>query len=216
MNSTSGRAPETVRWAEAGALTGGVLATLSMVGVVAGEIVQGEDFMGSVTAQLLGWGGFAAACALVLGVAGLGVALAPVLSPWLSRVWVMLMLATATTTGAAATLALVVPALADRAPALATDPPAAVPATFILSGLAMGVSGVFLGLGLRRAVPALPRWTVNLFVVGAVVSILPLPSRFFLLSFGVAMVLARVQRPPADRASAAREVLEAAAPRRTS
>jgi hypothetical protein len=197
-------------------LAGGVLATLSMVGVIVGEIAQGEDFMGSVTAQLLGWGGFAAACALVLGVAGLGVALAPVLTRGLSRVWAVLMLATATATGAAATLALVVPALADQAPDLATDPPAAVPATFILSGLVMGVSGVLLGLGLRRAVPDLPRWTVNVFVVGSVVAILPLPSRYFLLAFGVAAVLAQLQRPAVERAGTSHEVVGAAAARRTS
>lgn len=176
----------------AAAMAAGVLATVSMAGVLAGEITQGTDFMGSAAAQLLGWAGFAAACALVVGVAGIGAALAPALSRAMTRVWAVLLLATAATAGAAATLALVVPALADRAPEIANDPPAAVPATFILSGLVMGVTGIVLGLGIRRAVPGLPRWVVNLLVVGSVVAIVPLPSRYFLFAFGVAAVLAHV------------------------
>jgi hypothetical protein len=192
MTGTTEEHTEIVRWARAGALASGALGTVSMVGVLAGEVLQGEDFMGSSAAQALGWASFAAACALVLGVAGLGLVLGPALTRGMSRAWGVLLLATAAATGAAATLALVVPALVDRAPELATEPPAAVPATFILSGLAMGVSGVVLGLGLRRARPGLPRWVVNLFVVGSVVAIVPLPSRFFLLALGVAAVLAQV------------------------
>lgn len=192
MRSMTEENTEPLRWARAGALTSGVLATLSMVGVLAGEVLQGEDFMASAAAQGLGWAGFVAACALALAVAGLGLVLRNVLTPGMVRAWGVLVLATAATAGAAATLALVVPTLADQAPDLATEPPAAVPATFILSGLVMGVSGVVLGVALRRAVPALPRWVVNLFVVGSVVAILPLPSRFFLLALGVAAVLGQL------------------------
>lgn len=162
------------------------LATVSLVGVIVGEVVVGTDFMSSTAAQLLGWGGFAAACALVLGIAGLGDRLAAgVQQAW----WAVLLLGTAATTGAAATLALVVPTLADRAPEIATDPPAAVPATFVISGLVMGVSGIALALRLRTDLPALPRAAFLLLVVGSVVAILPLPSRFFLLAAGVAVLL---------------------------
>lgn len=192
MNVHDQAAPEILRLTRSAALAGGVLATVSMVGVLTGEILLGEDFMGSTAAQLIGWATFAAVGALTLGIAGIGVALTSVLSAAMTRVWGVLLLATAGATGGAATLALVVPTVAERLPGLAADPPAAVPATFIISGLVMGVSGVVLGIGLRRAVPELPRWTVNLFVIGSVVAIMPLPSRYFLFAFGVAAVLAHL------------------------
>jgi hypothetical protein len=192
MNVHDHSSPAIIRWARSAALTAGILATLSMVGVLLGEVALGEDFMGSTSAQLLGWGSFAASAALVLGIAGIGAASGRVLSPAMTGAWAVLMLGTVAAAGGAATLALVVPTLAERLPELATNPPASVPATFILSGLVMGVAGVVLGLGLRRAVPELPRWTVTVFVVGSVVAIVPLPSRYFLLAFGVAAVLTRL------------------------
>ena len=176
--------PNTIPFRAASAA--GALATIGLVGVVAGEVVVGSDFMETASAQLLGWCGFAAACALVLGVAGLGGRLSTAREhAW----WSLLLLGTAVTTGGAATLALVVPTLADRAPELATDPPAAVPATFIVSGIVMGVSGIALTLRVRAAVPTLPQPVFLLMLVGSVVAILPLPSRFFLLAFGVAALL---------------------------
>ncbi|WP_148571919.1 hypothetical protein [Nocardioides caldifontis] len=171
--------------ARAAALAG-ALATVGVVGVVAGEVTIGTDFMETTAAQLLGWCGFAAACALVLGVAGLRDHLTDAREQGWAAV---LLLGTAATTGAAATLALVVPALAERAPDVATDPPAAVPATFILSGVVMGISGIAMTLRIRSAVPSLPRPVFLLMLVGSVVAILPLPSRFFLLAFGIAALL---------------------------
>jgi hypothetical protein len=121
----------------------------------------------------------------------------------MTHAWAVLLLATVAAAGGAATLALVVPTVAERLPELATNPPASVPATFIISGLVMGVTGVVLGLGLRRVAPELPRWTVNLFIVGSVVAIVPLPSRYFLLAFGVAAVLSHL--PGHTEASSAQE-----------
>lgn len=195
---------DVVRLCRLAAGTAGVLATLSLVGVVAGEVSQGTDFMGSVAAELIGWTTFIAACALVVGVAGLG--LAPALSRAMARVWAVLLLATAVTVGAASTLALVVPTLAERAPEIAADPPAAVPATFVISGLVMGVTGIVLGLGIRRALPDVPRWAVNLFLVGSVVAIVPLPSRYFLFAFGIAALLAHLDAGPAVRAEHDRSI----------
>lgn len=185
--------------ARAGALAAGVLATVSLVGVLAGEIGQGTDFMGTAAAELMGWTGFAAACALLLGIAGLGPALT---SSGQRSAWAVLLVATGAMTGGTATLALVVPAIVDVAPDLATDPPVGVPATFILSGLVMGVSAIVLAVGLRRTVPELPRWAYTLLVVGAVVTIVPLPSRFFLLAFGIAAVLGHLARPVRGAAAA--------------
>lgn len=180
---------ETTRLASRAAATGGALGAVTAVGAIVGEVVAGAEFMGSTSAEALGWTSFLAACALVLGVAGL----VPVVTTQGQRLaWAALMVGTAATTGATATLALVVPALTDRAPDLASNPPAAVPATFILSSMVMGVSGIALALGLRKVLPALPRPAFLLLVIGSVVAITPLPSRFFLLAFGVAAVLAHV------------------------
>lgn len=168
---------------------GGVLGLSSLVTVLAGEVARGADFMGSSVAVLAGWAGFASVCLLALALVALAVRYGPRLSAAGSWALALLVVATAVTAGAASTLALVVPTLAERAPAIANDPPAAVPATFILSGLAMGLSGLVLMVALRRAVPALPQWVAVLGMVASVVAMAPLPSRSFLLSFAVAAVL---------------------------
>lgn len=168
------------------AAVAGVLATVSMAGVIVGEVVVGSDFMETTASELLGWAGFAAACGLVLGIGGLsGLLTSRAQQAW----WAALLLGAAATTGGAATLALVVPTIVDRLPELATDPPAAVPATFIISSIVMGISGIGLSLRLRASLPGLPRPVFLLMIVGSVVAILPLPSRFFLLAIGVAALL---------------------------
>ncbi|MDQ4052384.1 MAG: hypothetical protein M3237_06745 [Actinomycetota bacterium] len=170
------------------ALVGGVLALGSLVAVLGGEITQGEDFMGSTTAVVAGWAGFAAAGVLVLGLVGVVVRHAGLLGRGgRAALWVLL-LASTVMVGASSTLAVVVPALVERAPDIADNPPAAVPATFILSGVVMGVSGVVLAVALRR-IEAAPSWVTTLLIVASVVTIVPLPSRFFLLAFAVAALL---------------------------
>ena len=190
----------TVRVARNAALAGGVLALGSLVAVLGGEIANGEDFMGSTTAVVAGWAGFAAAGLLVLGLVGVVVRHAGQLGRGgRAALWVLL-LATTVMVGASSTLAVVVPTLVERAPDIADNPPAAVPATFILSGLVMGVAGVVLGAALRRVGTA-PGWVTTFFIVASVVTIVPLPSRFFLLAFAVAALLTV---PASAKASAGR------------
>jgi hypothetical protein len=185
------------------ATAAGALATVGMAGAIIGEVVVGTDFMETTSAQLLGWCSFAAACLMVVGVAGLGNRPRSAKEQiW----WALLLLGTAATTGAAATLALVVPALADRAPELASNPPVAVPATFIISGVVMGVSGILLALRVRASNPTLSRSVFLLLVVGSVVAILPLPSRFFLLAFGVAALLRHFDADPQSEEVALRSM----------
>lgn len=170
------------------ALAGGVLGIGSLVAVLVGETTQGmTGFMGSPVAAVAGWATFAASTLLVVGLVGVAVRYSGLLSGIGRMAVLVLGFATAVMVGVNATLALVVPTLAEVAPGVAEDPPAAVPATFVLSGLVMGVSALVLAVSLRRS-GALARGVFGLLVAGAVLAMAPLPSRFFLLAFAVGVL----------------------------
>lgn len=168
-------------------LAGGVLGLASLVTVLVGEVTKGTAFMDTAAAGLAGWAGFLAASLMVVGLLGVAVRHAAVLSPTGRVALLLLGFATAVTVGASSTLALVVPSLVDRMPELVTDPPAAVPPTFIFSGLAMGTCAVVLSVGLRRS-GAISRGVAGLLIVAAVLTMVPLPSRFFLLAFALGVL----------------------------
>lgn len=180
------------------AVAGGVLALVSLVTVLVGEVTKGADFMETTAAALAGWAGFVAGSLMVVGLLGVAVRYAAVLSGAGRAALLVLGFATAITVGASSTLALVVPALVDRLPEIVNDPPAAVPPTFIFSGLVMGICALVLAVGLRRA-GAAPRGVIALLMVGAVLTMVPLPSRFFLLSFALgALALVPGERTARD------------------
>jgi len=187
-NHETSSADELSRTAGRAALIGGGLGLASLVAVLAGEITQGDDYMSTGAAELAGWAGFASASLLVVGLVGVGARYGALLGRAGQVALLVLAFAAAVVTGATSTLALVVPDLVDRVPELTTDPPTAVPATFILGGLVLGVSGLVLAASIRRAAIA-PRWATTLLTVGAIVSIVPLPSRFFLVAVGIGCLL---------------------------
>lgn len=182
-----------IRTTGSAAVAGGVLAFASLVTVMAGEATMGDDFMGSPGAFAAGWGSFAGAALFSLGLIGFALTHLEVLSAAGRRAFGVLAVATAITTGAMATLALIVPHLAERMPDIVTDPPAAVPPTFIFSGLVSGVCAIVIAVGLRRS-GQVSRTLTGLLIAGAIVTMVPLPSRYFLLSLAVGvLVLARSQ-----------------------
>lgn len=178
-----------LRLAKVAATAGGVAGAASLVLALGGEIVVGDDFMGTPAAAGAGWLGYLGAVLLVVGLAGFLVRFVRALPGGAVIAVVALLFATAMTVGSSATLALIVPALTDVAPEMATNPPAVVPATFILSGAVMGICGLVIAAGLRQGAAWLPRATLVLLIAGSVVAILPLPSRFFLLSFAIAVLI---------------------------
>jgi hypothetical protein len=211
MTHLEDRTDPLVHTARSAATAAGVTGLLSLVGVIGGEVMVGTtDFMGSPLATVTAWLGFASACLLVLGVTGLLATVGRDAGTGARRALVGMQLAATVTAGAAATLPLVVVGIVDRAPELVDEPPTAVPATFILAGFALGVSGIALAVLLRRRAAFSARLTTFL-LVASVVTIVPLPSRQFLVGFAVAALLATVQRA-ALAAPAARRVEDSVSP----
>lgn len=177
-----------VRTTGRAAMIGGVAGLTSLIVVLAGEISQGEAFMGTDLAAITGFLGFMGACLLVLGLVGLNVRYSASLGKVGQTALLVLTFASTVMAGVASILALIVPDVATRFPEFNESPPPAVPATFIISGLVMGISALVLAFALRRSV-GLSRRLFTLLVIAAVVTIVPLPSRYFLLSVAVAALL---------------------------
>ncbi len=90
--------------------------------------------------------------------------------------FVLALLGTTLAAGAAWSQVFVVPRLAEVAPTVADQGTGSVLAGFLLSYLLFGVGWVVFGVATLRT-RLFPRWAVILLIVGAIVSIIPLPSR---------------------------------------
>src|ERR671917_2545940 len=90
--------------------------------------------------------------------------------------FVLALLGTTLAAGAAWSQVFVVPRLAEVAPAVADQGTGSVLAGFLLSFLLFGVGWFVFGVATLRT-RLFPRWAVTLLMVGALISIVPLPSR---------------------------------------
>lgn len=185
------------------AIAGGLLALGALATVLIGEATMGpDDFMGAPGAFAAGWASFIGAALFSVGLVGFAISHVPLLSHAGRRALGVLLFATAITTGAMATLALVVPHLAERMPTIVSEPPAAVPPTFIFSGLVSGICALVIAVGLRRRGLARGAGGV-LLIAGAIVTMVPLPARFFLLAIAVGVLVLMRSRDEAQLFSAA-------------
>lgn len=107
---------------------------------------------------------------------------------------------TALAAGGQWTYVFVLPSLAEKAPDIADTSSGSVVAGFMLSYTTMAIGWLLFGIATLRT-RVFPRWTVVLLIVGAIVTLLPLPSRTLLLGIAVAClgyVLIRPARSAAD------------------
>jgi len=103
--------------------------------------------------------------------------------------------------GGAWSMVFVLPGLAamDAGQEIASSGIPLVQAGFIASFIVLAVGWLLTAVSLLRS-RAVPRWTAILLLVGAVICIVPLPSRFFLIAIAVSVIEARTLRHRKDEA----------------
>lgn len=99
--------------------------------------------------------------------------------------FLLALVGTAMAVGALWSQVFVVPRVAEVAPAIADTGSGSVLAGFLLSFLLFGAGWLVFGVATFRT-RVFPRWAVILLIVGAVISILPLPSRALVLEIAAA------------------------------
>ena len=166
-----------IRLGGVAAIASAVLALLSFVLYI---VVVGGDRISEAatsTAFFLPSGAQLLAMALLLiGLVALFVRQAEAFGALGLTGFVLALLGTTLAAGAAWSQVFVVPRLAEVAPAVADQGAGSVLAGFLLSFLVFGVGWLVFGVATLRA-RVFPRWAVIVLMVGAVISIIPLPSR---------------------------------------
>ena len=168
------------------AITSALLAILSLVLyliVVGGnrlsEAATSAAFFLPSGAQLL------AMALLLVGLVALYARQAEMFGPLGITGFLLALLGTTLAAGALWSQVFVVPRIAEATPSIADEAGGSVLAGFLLSFLVFGVGWLLFGIATLRT-RMFPRWAVVLLIVGAVISILPLPSRALILEIAVA------------------------------
>jgi hypothetical protein len=169
--------PGLIRWGGVAAMSSALLALLSFVlyllivgGARVSEAATSTAFFLPSGAQLL------AMALLLIGLVALFGRQAEAFGVLGLTGFVLALLGTTLAAGAAWSQVFVVPRLAEVAPTVADQGTGSVLAGFLLSFLLFGVGWVVFGVATLRT-RLFPRWAVILLIVGAVISIVPLPSR---------------------------------------
>lgn len=187
-----------LKWATPVAVLAAVLAVVSFGLVVINEATArgATQAMATTTSDVAGMLSLLAAMALLVSIVALFVRTGTKLSLAGGGAFLVVLLGAALTTASMGTLALVVPHLAEKAPHIALNPPALVPAAFILSGFIMSIGGIAWAIALRRT-DLFPRWQTTFLIVGSVICMAPLPARFFVFAAASAALLSSRLDAPA-------------------
>jgi hypothetical protein len=174
----------------------GPLAGLAFVANIALFATLGEDVVAaflSPAAHLANAVAVGALVCFLVGVSGAGSRVAAD-DRALDVAVVLMLVGTGLVLGAQWTQTLVLPAIARVAPAAVVEPHTPIVAGFVLSHLVLAIGTIVYGLRVRRLGRA-ASWKTALLVVGGLVALLPLPSRYFLVA--LAMSALAVPREPA-------------------
>jgi hypothetical protein len=175
-----------IRWGGLAATASALLAVISFVLYTA---VVGDDRLSEAAtsgvfflpsgAQLL------AMVLLLVGLVALFARQAEMFGPLGVTGFLLALVGTTLAAGALWSQVFVVPRLAEAAPRVIDQAGGSVLAGFLLSFLLLGVGWILFGVATFRT-RLFPRWAVILLIVGAVISILPVPSRALILEVAVA------------------------------
>lgn len=174
-----------VRWSGLAAVVGGVLYILAELLDIYNFLLSGEEEFSAVAATasyaVETWLFLLGHVLVLFGLFGLYVRQSEATEPLLRVGFLVAFLGTALVVGASWADTFVVPILADAAPELLDAGP---PLGYVLSFGIFAIGWVLFGVAALRA-RVYPRWAALLLIVGAVLSLLPLPLS--VAPFGVAV-----------------------------
>ncbi|MBA3373850.1 MAG: hypothetical protein M3493_10145 [Actinomycetota bacterium] len=176
-----------IRWARPIALLSGPLAIISVALVIASEISSGgsvEAMEGSMTGMLGGVLGLIGAIALLIGLVAVYAYEYDRLTSLGVWGFIVALAGAAMSVGGLWSQVFVVPYLIAEAPQLLEQGAGPVMAGFILSYALLGLGGLVFSIATLRG-RAFPRWSSIVAIVGAVLCLAPLPSRYFLFAIAV-------------------------------
>lgn len=184
-----------ISWGRAIGMSAGPLAIASVALVIASEVGSGgsiEAMEGSATGLLGGVLGLLGAIALLIGLIAVYLHQHDRLSR-LGDVGLFVALAgAAMSVGGVWSQVFVTPFLIAEAPELLEQSPGPVLAGYLISYTLLGVGALFFSIATLRG-RAFPRWTSVVAIVGAVVCLAPLPSRYFVFAIAVSAWAAHVR-----------------------